>query len=153
MTILLVDDELDYRLLIRTVLMSRGCDVILAENGLEALEKIKGMNVDLVITDIYMPVMDGIKMSRGLRAMPEFAMVPILYLSGYDDQHTLDAVKDPRYEAFLRKGAPLEELVKWIDYLTTPLEKRPKSLPKGTQTRTSLGPRDRSRTYTNFPIL
>jgi two-component system, chemotaxis family, chemotaxis protein CheY len=153
MTILLVDDELDYRLLIRTVLMTRGYDVIQAENGLEALEKIKGMNVDLVVTDIYMPVMDGIKMSRGLRGMPEFATVPILYLSGYDDQHTLDAVKDPRYEAFLRKGAPLEELIKWIDYLTTPLEKRPKTLPKGTQTRASLGPRDRSRTYTNFPIL
>jgi len=153
MNILLVDDELDYRLLIRTVLMSRGCDVILAENGLEALEKAKGATIDLVITDIYMPVMDGLKMSRALRARPEFEKVPILYLSGYDDQHTLEAVKDPRYEGFLRKGAPLEELVLWIDYLTTPVEKRPKTLPKGTQTRTNLRPRDGTRTFTNFPIL
>jgi len=153
MNILLVDDELDYRLLIRTVLMSRGCDVILAENGLEALEKVKGATIDLVITDIYMPVMDGIKMSRALRARPEFAKVPILYLSGYDDQHTLEAVKDPRYEGFLRKGAPLEELVLWIEYLTTPLEKRPKTLPKGSQTRTNLRPREGTRTFTGSPIL
>ncbi len=153
MTILLVDDELDYRLLIRTVLMSKGWEVILGENGQEALEKIRGHAVDLVVTDIYMPVMDGIKMSRAIREIPEFATVPILYLSGYDDQHTLQAVKDPRYEGFLRKGAPLEELVVWIDYLTTPVEKRPKALPKGTQTRTGLRPRDGSRTYTNFPIL
>lgn len=153
MNILLVDDELDYRLLIRTVLMSRGCDVILAENGLEALEKVKGATIDLVITDIYMPVMDGIKMSRALRARPEFAKVPILYLSGYDDQHTLEAVKDPRYEGFLRKGAPLEELVLWIEYLTTPLEKRPKTLPKGSQTRTNLRPREGTRTFTSSPIL
>jgi CheY-like chemotaxis protein len=153
MTILLVDDELDYRLLIRTVLMSKGCEVLLAENGQEALEKIKGHIVDLVITDIYMPVMDGIKMSRALRALPEFEKVPILYLSGYDDQHTLDAVRDPRYEGFLRKGAPLEELVKWIDYLTAPLDQRPKALPKGAQTRVNLRPRDGSRTYTNYPIL
>jgi two-component system, sensor histidine kinase and response regulator len=153
MTILLVDDELDYRLLIRTVLMSKGCDVLLAKNGQEALEKVKGHIVDLVITDIYMPVMDGIKMSRALRALPEFEKVPILYLSGYDDQHTLDAVKDPRYEGFLRKGAPLEELVRWIDYLTAPLDKRPKTLPKGTPTRTNFRLRDESRTYTNFPIL
>jgi two-component system, OmpR family, response regulator MprA len=153
MTILLVDDELDYRLLIRTVLMNRGCDVILAENGQEALDKIKGPNPDLVITDIYMPVMDGIKMSRALRGMPEFEKLPILYLSGYDDQHTLDAVKDPRYEGFLRKGAPLEELVQWIDYLTTPAENRPRSMPKGTQTRTNLRLRDGSRTFTNFPIM
>ena len=153
MTILLVDDELDYRLLIRTVLMSRGCDVILAENGLEALEKAKGASFDLVITDIYMPVMDGIKMSRALRALPEFEKVPILYLSGYDDQHTLEAVKDPRYEGFLRKGAPLDELVLWVDYLTTPLEKRPKTLPTGTQTRTNFRPREGTRTFTSSPIL
>ena len=153
MNILLVDDELDYRLLIRTVLMSRGCDVLLAENGLEALEKVKGASIDLVITDIYMPVMDGIKMSKALRAMPQFAQVPILFLSGDDDQHTLEAVKDPRYEGFLRKGSPLEELVLWVDYLTTPLERRPKALPKGTQTRTNLRPREGTRTFTSSPIL
>jgi CheY-like chemotaxis protein len=153
MTILLVDDELDYRLLIRTVLMGRECNVILAENGQEALDKIKGLSVDLVITDIYMPVMDGIKMARVLRGMPGFEKVPILFLSGYDDQHTLEAVKDPRYEGFLRKGTPVNELLQWIEYLTSPLENRPLTLPKGTQTRMNLRPRDGSRTYTSFPIL
>jgi CheY-like chemotaxis protein len=153
MTILLVDDELEYRLLICTVLTSRGYDVTLAENGREALEKIQGLSPDLVITDIYMPVMDGIKMSRALRGLPEFEKVPILYLSGYDDQHTLDAVKDPRCEGFLRKGTPLAELVQWIEYLTTPAEMRPAPIPKGTQTRTSFRPRDGNRTYMNSPIL
>ena len=107
MTILLVDDELEYRLLIRTVLMSRGHEVIVAENGQDALDRIQGLRPDLIITDIYMPVMDGIKMSRALRELADFEKVPILYLSGYDDQHTLDAVKDPRFEGFLRKGTPL----------------------------------------------
>ncbi len=153
MTILLVDDEPDYRMLVRTVLMERGCDVILAENGQEALDKLKGPSPDLVITDIYMPVMDGLRMSRTLRGMPGFEKMPILFLSGYDDQHTLDAVKDPRYEGFLRKGAPMEELVKWIDYLTTPLEKRPRLVSKGTTTRTNLRLNDRSRTFTNFPTM
>jgi CheY-like chemotaxis protein len=153
MTVLLVDDELDYRLLVRTVLMSRGCDVILAENGQEALDKIQGRTPDLIITDIYLPVMDGIKMSRALREMQGFEKVPILFLSGYDDQHTIDAVRDPRCEAFLRKGSPLEELVRWVEYLTTPVETRPRMLPRGTQTKASLRPRDGSRTYTNFPIL
>ena len=151
MTILLVDDELEYRMLLRTVLLSRGFEVILAENGQEALDKIRGLMPDLVVSDIYMPVMDGLKMSRALREMPGFEKVPILFLSGYDDQHTLDAVKDPRYEAFLRKGSPLEELIRWIDYLTTPVENRPSSLPRGTQT--NLRPRDRTRTFTSSPIL
>ena len=153
MTVLLVDDELDYRLLVRTVLMRRGCDVILAENGQEALDNVRGLTPDLVITDIYMPVMDGIKMIRALREMQGFEKVPILFLSGYDDQHTIDAVKDPRYEAFLMKGSPLEELVRWIDYLTTPVENRPKSLPRGTKTKTNLQPRDGTRSFTSCPIL
>ena len=153
MTILLVDDELEYRLLIRTVLMSRGHEVILAENGQDALDKIQGLRPDLIITDIYMPVMDGIRMSRALRGLADFEKVPILYLSGYDDQHTLDAVKDPRFEGFLRKGTPLAELIQWIEYLTTPPEMRPSPLPKGTQTRMILRPRDESRTFTNSPIL
>ena len=153
MTVLLVDDEPDYRLLVSTVLSSRGFNVIIAENGQQALDKIQGLTPDLVITDIYMPVMDGIKMSRALRELPGFEKVPILFLSGYDDQHTLDAVKDPRYEAFLRKGSPLEELVRWIDYLTTPLENRPSAFPRGTQTNINVRSRDRSRTFTNFPIL
>ena len=139
MTVLLVDDELDYRSLVSTVLSSRGFDVIVAENGEEALGKIQGLTPDLVITDIYMPVMDGIKMSRALRALPGFGKVPILFLSGY--------------EAFLRKGSPLEELVRWIDYLTTPAENRPYALPRGTQTNITVRSRDRSRTFTNFPIL
>ena len=151
MTILLVDDELDYRMLLNTVLMGRGFEVILAENGQDALDKIQGLRPDLIITDIYMPVMDGLKMRRALRELPGFGKVPILFLSGYDDQHTLDAVKDPRYEAFLRKGSPLEELIQWIDYLTTPAENRPRSLPRGTETH--LRPRDRTRTFTSSPIL
>ena len=153
MTILLVDDELEYRMLIRTVLMSRGYDVILAENGQDALDKILGLRPDLIITDIYMPVMDGIKMSRAVRELADFEKVPILYLSGYDDQHTRDVVKDPRYEGFLRKGTPLAELVQWIEYLTTPGETRPSPIPKGTQTRMNIRPRDGSRTFTNSPIL
>jgi CheY-like chemotaxis protein len=153
MTILLVDDELDFRLLIRTVLMSRGHEVILAENGQEALEKIKGVQVDFVITDIYMPVMDGIRLSRMLRKMPGLASVPILFLSGYDDQYTIDAVKDPRFEGFLRKGTRVEELLLWIEYLRTPAESRSRSLPDGSPTRTTLRPRDGTRTYTNYPIL
>ena len=153
MTILLVDDELDFRLLIRTVLTGRGHDVILAENGQEALEKLRGVSVDFVITDIYMPVMDGIKLSRSLRKMPGLATVPILYLSGYDDQYTIDAVKDPRFEGFLRKGTRVEDLLLWIEYLSSPAESRSKSLPGGSTTRTTLRPRDGTKTYTNYPIL
>jgi len=152
MTILVVDDEPEYRLIMRSVLMAEGYDVLLAEHGEEAIEKLKESKVDLVISDIYMPVMDGIRFHRTVRATPEFETVPFLFVSAYDDQHTLDAVKDPRYEGFLRKARPIEEMIEWITYLTTPEEKRPKSPPIGMRPR-STTTRSAPRGGSNSPIL
>ena len=152
MVILVVDDEPEYRMIMRSVLMAEGYDVVLAEHGEEALEKLKESKVDLVISDIYMPVMDGIRFHRTVRNIPEIETLPFLFVSAYDDQHTLDAVKDPRREGFLRKARPVEELLEWIVYLTTPEEKRPKSPPGGFKPRSSYV-RSGTRGNSNTPIL
>ena len=91
--------------------------------------------MDLVISDIYMPVLDGIRFHRKVRSNPEFARLPFLFVSAFDDQHTLDAVQDPRCEGFLRKARPVSEMKEWIQYLTTPEEKRPKMPPGGARSR------------------
>jgi CheY-like chemotaxis protein len=152
MTILVVDDEPEYRLIMRSVLMAEGYDVHLAENGEEAIQKLKETTTDLVISDIYMPVMDGIKFHRTVRATPELETLPFLFVSAYDDQHTLDAVKDPRYEGFLRKARPVEELIEWIEYLTMPEDRRPKSPPGGLKPRAGFS-RPGTRGGSNTPIL
>lgn len=152
MTILVVDDEPEYRLIMRSVLMAEGYDVVLAENGEEALEKLKATTIDLVITDVYMPVMDGIRFHRTARAEPELESLPFLFVSAFDDQHTLDAVKDPRFDGFLRKARPVEELLEWIQYLTTPEEKRPKSPPTGMRPKSTFT-RHGTRGGTSTPIL
>jgi CheY-like chemotaxis protein len=131
MTILVVDDEPEYRLIMRSVLTGEGYDVAVAENGEEALRKLQEMPVDMVISDIYMPVMDGIKFNRAARALPKYEKVPFLFVSAFDDQHTLEAVRDPRYDGFLRKARPVEEMMEWITYLTTPAADRPKVPPGG----------------------
>jgi CheY-like chemotaxis protein len=135
MTILVVDDEPSYRLVLRSVLKDEGHDVILAENGEDGLKKLRDSRCDLVISDIYMPLMDGIRFHREVRALPEFATLPFLFVSAFDDQHTLDAVKDPRYEGFLRKARPVNEMKEWIAFLTTPVEKRSALPPGGTRSR------------------
>ncbi len=148
--ILVVDDEAEYRLIMRSILTSEGWNVLLAENGQEALDRLKEGHVDLVITDIYMPVMDGIKFHRTVRALPQFEQLPFLFVSAFDDQHTLDAIKDPRFEGFLRKARPVEELLEWIAYLTTPEDKRPKMPPGGVK-KTS-GDRGGTRGSSSTPI-
>ncbi len=153
MTILVVDDEPEFRIIMRSVLRAEGMDVILAEHGQEALEKLKETKFDLVITDIYMPVMDGIKLHRAVRAMPEFEKLPFLFVSAYDDQHTVEAVKDPRYEGFFRKAKPVPEMMAWIQYLTTPEERRPRMPPSGSKSKSKEEPRPGVRGGSRTPIL
>jgi CheY-like chemotaxis protein len=131
MTALIVDDEEDYRLILRSILMTGGWDVVMARHGEEALEKLKNFKVDLVISDIYMPVMDGLKFHRTVRSNPELETLPFLFVSGYDDSYTAGAAKDPRRDAFYRKGAPIDQLLKWVDWLSTPEHKRGKLRPDG----------------------
>ncbi len=135
MIILVVDDEPEYRLVLKSVLMTEGFQVVLAENGLDALAKLKESAVDLIISDIYMPVMDGIKFHKTVRSMPEYAQLPFLFVSAHDDQHSTDAVKDPRMDGFLRKARPVNELKEWIQYLTLPEDKRPMLPPGGARSR------------------
>ncbi len=124
MTILVVDDLEDYRLLLRAVLSAQGWTVVLAGNGEEALQKTKKVKPDIVISDVYMPVMDGIRFHREIRNIPGYEQLPFLFMSGSDDAYTREAVQDPRYEGFLPKTSPPPELMAWIEYLVRPPQKR-----------------------------
>ena len=76
--ILVVDDDKTVRLLLRAVLERRGYAVVEAENGDEGLRYYRAAPADLVITDIQMPVMDGLQMIRELRdAFPTARIVAI----------------------------------------------------------------------------
>ncbi len=145
MTILVVDDEPEYRLVLKNVLLTEGFQVVLAENGEDAYQKLTQNTVDLVISDIYMPVMDGIRFHRMVRDNSQYKELPFLFVSAFDDQHTLDAVKDPRFEGFLRKARPVSEMKEWIHYLMTPEDKRPKLPPGGARSRLNQQLRGRNR--------
>ncbi len=135
MTILVVDDEPEYRVVVKNVLLSEGFKVELAENGEDGIKKLQECDIDVVVSDIYMPVMDGIRFHHAVRAIPRFEKLPFLFVSAFDDQHTLDAVQDPRYDGFLRKARPTEEMVEWLRYLTAPEISRSKLIPGGSRSR------------------
>jgi two-component system, chemotaxis family, chemotaxis protein CheY len=80
-TFLIVDDSASMRQLIAFTIKDAGHEVLLAENGREALEKLKGARADMVITDLNMPEMDGITLITELRNMTEYKFVPILMLT------------------------------------------------------------------------
>jgi len=80
-SVLAVDDSASIRSLVNYVLEQAGFDVVLAEDGQEALEYAQEHTVDLVLTDINMPNLDGIGLIKGLRALPNYRFVPLLVLT------------------------------------------------------------------------
>lgn len=81
MKVLVVDDDNTTRRLLSIYLKGSGFEVITAENGLDAIEKIGMNNVNLVITDLNMPYMDGIELVKSLRADPAWSHIPILMVT------------------------------------------------------------------------
>ena len=81
--ILVVDDEQDLVWALRHVLSGRGYEVLTAYDGMDALAVARRHHPDLVILDIGMPQLDGLKVCRALRRDPALAAVPILFLTAH----------------------------------------------------------------------
>ena len=79
--VLVVDDSVSMRQMVGFTLREGGFEVIEAEHGQDALDKLKSAAVDLVITDLNMPVMDGITLIQNLRKQPAMKTKPILMLT------------------------------------------------------------------------
>lgn len=84
-TILTVDDASTMRKVVALALTGAGHEVIEADDGVNALTVLQSRNVDLVITDVNMPRMDGIEFTRQARLLPRFQRTPILLLTTESD--------------------------------------------------------------------
>jgi two-component system, chemotaxis family, chemotaxis protein CheY len=80
-SILAVDDSASMRQMVSFTLKGAGYDVVEAADGVEALSIAKSRSVNLVITDVNMPNMDGISLIRELRALPSYKFTPLLMLT------------------------------------------------------------------------
>jgi two-component system chemotaxis response regulator CheY len=79
--VLIVDDAVSMRQMVKFTLQQGGYDVIEAEHGQDALNKLRNTAVDLVMTDLNMPVMDGLTLIQNLRRIPAMKSKPILMLT------------------------------------------------------------------------
>ena len=80
-TVMTVDDSATLRQMVRFVLRDGGYQVVEAVDGLDALSKLRGQEVHLIVTDINMPGMDGLELTRKVRATTEYKFVPIILLT------------------------------------------------------------------------
>lgn len=118
--VLVVDDEMDVRVFISTLLESNGYKPVLAENGEQGMEKLKEIKPDMVTLDVMMPKESGIKMFRDIKTQPEYSSIPVLIISGLakktflHSQKVLDKFKEQEVvspEGYIEKPPEPEELL------------------------------------------
>lgn len=80
-TIMTVDDSASVRQMVSFTLKEAGYEVIEAIDGKDAISKIKGQKLHLIITDMNMPNMDGIELIKNIRVNPEYKFIPIIMLT------------------------------------------------------------------------
>jgi len=98
--ILLADDDEDIRLLIRDVLERAGYDVVPVSDGLDALVEIKRRHIDVVVTDLFLPILNGVEWVGHIHdAHPE---IPVILVSG-ELPYDLCTADDVPFYACLRK--------------------------------------------------
>jgi CheY-like chemotaxis protein len=98
--VLVVDDSMLIRHTVCRFLEERGFNVESATNGLEALEMLKTIQPDIIITDLQMPKMDGPHLIDVLKCRPETATIPIVILAGKQQPKENQTENRARYVIF-----------------------------------------------------
>lgn len=112
-TILIVDDEADFRLVLQTVLRKNGYETDEAGDGLEALKKIESFRPDVIIMDIMMPRLDGCSVNSKLKENPETAAIPVILITGRGHlKELLDMRGDFQVTAYLEKPFQVSTLLR-----------------------------------------
>lgn len=100
---LVVDDSSSLRQVVRMTLEGADFDVIEAVDGNDALDKIRGRSVHLVLSDLHMPRLDGLELTRMIRAMPDHRRTPVLMLTTDSQPERKQAGKAAGVTAWLSK--------------------------------------------------
>ncbi len=112
-TILVVDDEKNYPLILGAVLEEEGFEVLTANSGREALEIQKASDVDLILTDMKMPSMDGIELLEKIKARD--SDMPVIMMTAYGSvDKAVEAMEKGAY-SYILKPFDNEKLVVYVN--------------------------------------
>lgn len=109
MNVLIVDDQRTNREILAWILDDLGHDHEVAENGKEAVEKVKANIPDLILMDVVMPIMDGYEATREIKQFLGSQYIPVIFLTGLTDESTLIKCLESGGDDFLSK--PVDQIV------------------------------------------
>jgi two-component system, cell cycle sensor histidine kinase and response regulator CckA len=121
MNILIVDDIPMNRRLLQIILESKEFKTFEAGNGLEALDMLENEKIDLIISDILMPVMDGYRLCEEVRKSPKFRDIPLILFSATytrpsDEKRSLECGADKYLKKPISPEILIQEIHKVIEH-------------------------------------
>ncbi len=113
--ILIVDDEIEYQKVLKLILSDVGYNIASCSNGIEALDYINNNIVDLVLTDLKMPIMDGVELIKKIKEKYDY--IDIIVMTAFGSiESAVDSIKYGAIDYFT-KSSDMDELVMKIDRL------------------------------------
>lgn len=120
LTVLVVDDYADTRLIVKWALEMRGHQVIEAAGGEEAFNLARQQRPDIILMDLNMPVMDGFSTMQLMRAEASLSAVPIVAVTAQDQALYRDRARAAGCTEYISKPIDFDRLDILINRLTTP---------------------------------
>lgn len=111
--ILIVEDEEDLAVLLRRALERHGFRVDLASENTEALEALAARQYSLLITDVYLPGKDGLRLVEAARR--RWPALPVILMTGRGDRESYEQAKDLRIVAYLAKPFRISDLLAAVE--------------------------------------
>ena len=119
-TILIVDDSSSVRTVLRASLKGAGYNVIEGVDGEDAIAKLGGQKVHLIISDVNMPNMNGIEMVRQIKRMPDYRFTPICMLTTESERDKIAEGKEAGARAWIVKPFQPPRLLDAVSKLVLP---------------------------------
>jgi len=119
-TILIVDDSASLRQVVSIALKGAGYEVLEAADGQEGLSKLDGTKINLIISDVNMPNMDGISMAKEIKNMPNYKFTPIIMLTTEAGADKKDLGKAAGVKAWVVKPFKPDQMLDAVSKLIAP---------------------------------
>ncbi|MGF1643810.1 MAG: response regulator [Thiotrichales bacterium] len=116
-TILIVDDSASVRSVVNIALKGAGYQTIEASDGQDALGKLNGEKISMVICDVNMPRMDGITFVQEMKKLPAYRFTPVCMLTTESEQSKMDQGKAAGAKAWIVKPFQPDKLLKAVSVL------------------------------------
>jgi two-component system alkaline phosphatase synthesis response regulator PhoP len=113
--ILIVEDEPNLNELLSYNFKKVGYEVRSASNGMKALRLLRAYQPDIILTDILMPDMDGIKMCREIKKIKNLQHIPVIFLTGTNDEYRFISAMDAGGSDYVSKPVSIPFLLKMVD--------------------------------------